>query len=276
MIKYSICSTTYNVGPRIRDSLNSIIKYIENEKIWEIIVVDSHSSDETYNILKEYSNKFKNFKIIRKKCKRGFGRQIAYKNSIGKYILAMDLDTIYYPQWYQLLKTYEIWEGRDRYALHSMFFGIYPRYLVDKVGGWRNLQLGEDFDLWWRLLKIDSFKWTPIVVGKNWEVEEPESRQTNNKINILYRKFIAEKDRFIARSEYSIKDRLMEARTWSTKRSYYAFWVPLETLAKIISIFYFPEKRNPEDVEKLWFDNMIDFPEINGKRNMNFIPFPTR
>ena len=275
MIRYSICSTTYNVGSRIRTSLNSIIKYI-NERDWEIVVVDSNSKDITYDILKEYSKKFKNIKIIKKKCKRGLGRQIAYKNSKGRYILAMDLDTFYYPQWYQLLKAYEKWDGRDLYALHSMFFGIYPRYLLDKVGGWRNLQLGEDFDLWWRLIKINSFKWTPIVVGENWEVKEPESRQTTNKINVAYRKFIAEKDRFIARSEYSIKDRLTEARTWATKKSYYTFWIPLEVLAKIISIFYFPEKRNPEYVKKLWFVNMIDFPEISGKRNMNFVQFPKR
>ena len=273
MIKYSICSTTYNIATRIRKSLDSLLKYI-NEEEWEIVVVDNRSKDGTYEILEEYASKFKNFKMVSKRCKRGRGRNIAYKNSEGKYIIVVDFDTIYYKQWYDLIKAYNEWEGRDKYALHSMFLGIYPRHLIEEVGGWRNLQLGEDFDMWWRLIQIDAFKWCPIVAGENWNVKEPESRQAKNSINILVRKFIAEKDRYIARSEYKIKDRMNEISEWATEKSYYLFWMPVEFLAKISSLFYFTEKRDPGIVRKLWYNNMLDFPQIEGKRNTKFISFP--
>ena len=267
-MKYSICSTVYNAAPRLRASLDSILQYINPEE-FEIVVVDSESTDGTLEILKEYANKFPNFKIIVKKCKRGKGRQIAFENSSGDYIIPVDLDTIYLPQWWELIKAYENWEGKGKYALQAIYSGIYPRHLLEKVGGWRNLQSSEDFDLWWRLIEIDAFRWTSLVVGTNWEEKNPEKRQTENIIKILCRNFITHKDRYIARSVYPLKCLLYSAKYyWSSSTlTYYFYWMPME-VAIYIYVHYFMKRKkrfNLQNMKRIWYNTMIDFP-IEGKR----------
>jgi len=68
-MKYSICTTVYNAAPRLRASPDSILQYINPEE-FEIVVVDSKSTDGTLQILKEYQQKFPNFKIIEEKLSK--------------------------------------------------------------------------------------------------------------------------------------------------------------------------------------------------------------
>ncbi len=271
-MKYSICSTVYNNAPRLRASLDSILRYI-NPKEFEIVVVDSKSTDGTLEILQEYAHKFPNFKIIVKKCTRGRGRQIAFENSSGEYIIPVDLDTIYLPQWWELIKAYEKWEGRGKYALQAIYSGIYPRHLLEKVGGWKDLQYAEDFDLWWRLIEIDAFKWYPLITGENWEEKEPEKRQAKNIFKLIYRKYLKERDIFRGKPQYTLKLRLKEVRKWSTTVSYYGFWIPIVTLARVKSIVEGIKRRDAQkDIER-WFENYINM-NIKGKMDYTSTPFP--
>lgn len=57
MMKVSICVTTYNVAPYIRQCLNSVLMQ-KLDVPYEIIVVDDCSTDETASILKEYGSRF--------------------------------------------------------------------------------------------------------------------------------------------------------------------------------------------------------------------------
>ncbi len=271
-MKYSVCSTVYNGAVRLRESLDSILRLID-EKNFEIVVVDSNSTDGTWEILKEYAERYPNFRIIRKKCTRGMGRQIAFENAEGDYIIPVDLDTVYYPQWIELIKWYEKWEGKDKYALQAIYSGIYPRVLLEKVGGWRNLQWAEDWDLWWRLMEIDAFKWYPLVTGENWECGEKERRQVKNLVRVVYRKFINERDRFIARPEYSITTRLREIRQWSGGVSFYLFWIPVVVLSKIMAMRKGITYRDPKLVINRWFSNLVDA-GIDGRKNYSFVPLP--
>ena len=273
-MKYSICSTVYNNAPRLRASLDSILKYINHEE-FEIVVVDSKSTDGTLEILKEYAERFPNFKIIVKKCTRGKGRQIAFENSQGDYIIPVDLDTIYLSQWWELIKAYENWEGKGKYALQAISSGIYPRHLLEKVGGWRDLQYAEDFDLWWRLIEIDAFKWYPLVTGYNWVTKEPEKRQEKNIFKIIYRKYLNERDRFIARPEYSTIARLLEIKMWSSKGTYYTFWIPLVIFSKFIATMKGAQKRDPSIMRSLWMKNKVDLKIPNAKLDDNRVLFPS-
>jgi len=272
-MKYSICTTVYNGAPRLRASLDSLLKYINLEE-FEIVIVDSESTDGTQEILKEYASKYPNFKVIEKRCKRGRGRQIAFENSEGEYIIQVDLDTIYYPQWWEFIRAYEKWNGKGKYALQAVYSGIYPRHLLEKVGGWRDLQWAEDWDLWWRLIEINAFKWYPLVTGENWEVKEKEKRQVRSIFKVVYRKFINERDTFIARPEYSLKARLAQVKSWAPKRTYYIFWVPLVTFAKLASISKTNKRLDPQTVMKKWLSCYVDF-KIDGKMLYNFVFIPT-
>ncbi|ADD08085.1 glycosyltransferase family 2 protein [Candidatus Aciduliprofundum boonei] len=271
-MKYSICSTVYNAAPRLRASLDSILQYINPEE-FEIVVVDSKSKDGTLEILKEYANKFPNFKIIVRKCTRGKGRQIAFENSQGEYIIPVDLDTIYLPPWWELIKAYESWEGKDKYALQAIYSGIYPRHLLEKVGGWRDLQYAEDFDLWWRLIEIDSLKIYPLVTGKNWKIKERESIHIKNILHIVYRKYLDERDRFIVRSEFNLGARLREIKMWSKRYSYYLFWIPLTSLARVAALLKNVERRDADYVRNKWFNNFINM-NIKGDIIYSFVAFP--
>ena len=163
-MKYSICMTNYNTEDVLERSLDSIISKI-NSQDFEIVVVDAKSKDNSLQILKKYAQNYGNMKIISKKCLRGMGRQIAFKNAKGNIIITADCDTIYNDNWMQLIKTYE--ENNFNFALSAWFTQIYPRDLLEQVGGWNNLQYWEDVELWSRLAKIGKYKTYPIVCGEN-------------------------------------------------------------------------------------------------------------
>ena len=268
-IKYSICSTSYNVASRVRRSLDSIINLIENPEEFEIVVVDSKSTDGTTDILKEYKTMFPNFKLIEKKCKRGEGWRLAFNNSSGKYIIWIALDTIYLPQWKEFLKAYESWNEHDKFVVRLNFFGVAPRYLIQKAEGWKNLQSHEGFQMWYNLSKMGAFKWSPLVVGKNWEIKEPERRYATNLVKIVWRKFITEKDMYIGRGGYPLYKRLKEIRSWKvSKKNYYLFWIPLTLSAKLISSVSVDNRLPPNANEIIWSEkNKIDFPWIKGERS---------
>ena len=160
MLKYSICITCRNEIRTIRQSLDSILHQIDDR--FEVIVVDSYSDDGSLGVLSEYS-KLGRLKLIVKECNRGTGRQIAFENSSGKYVLAnMDLDDTFKPELTRLLDTYHAkFEGFLLYVNKPPNWGgvtIGPRDLISQIGGWRDLQYSEDWDLWARAGKIGRFK----------------------------------------------------------------------------------------------------------------------
>jgi len=157
---YSICITCYNNIDTVKESLESILNQIDNK--FEIIIVDSESKDGTLETLQKYAEKGL-IKLIVKKCSRGKGRQIAFENSRGKYIIAnMDLDDVFKPELPRILDIYhKYFEGQLLYVSKPPNWAgitIAPRELIEKLGGWRDLQFAEDWDLWSRAAKIGRFK----------------------------------------------------------------------------------------------------------------------
>src|ERR1700733_1394153 len=142
---YSICITHFNNAPTVRNSLESILSQLNDE--FEVIVVDNKSTDGSYEILKEFADAGK-IKLIQAKSSRGKGREIAFENSKGEYIVAnLDMDDIFKPRLRELLARYhEVTEGKLLWAYSRMkgkgFWGgesftIVPRGLLQEIGGWR-------------------------------------------------------------------------------------------------------------------------------------------
>lgn len=92
MIKLSLCIPCYNVEKYISDCLDSIIK--QDFKDYEIICVDDCSEDNTWNILKAYSEKNNKIKIFRhlKNEKSVWTRKTAVSMAKGQYLLFIDGD----------------------------------------------------------------------------------------------------------------------------------------------------------------------------------------
>jgi glycosyltransferase involved in cell wall biosynthesis len=114
----------------------------------EIVVVDAESTDGQLPILQEYASSGA-IKLVVKKCNRGEGRQIAFVESKGDYVIAgIDTDDIVGPGLRELVAIYhEKYEGM---VLQATGVTIAPRGVVESLGGWKPLYAGEDFDFWKR------------------------------------------------------------------------------------------------------------------------------
>jgi glycosyltransferase involved in cell wall biosynthesis len=170
MIKYSVCITHHNNAETLRDSLDSILNQIDGS--FEVVVVDSQSNDGSEGILREYHENGK-IKLISRKCSRGQGRQIALENSLGYYVIShIDMDDVYSRQLVELIGHYHAkCEGKIMVAISSpgdwtQNVTIGPRELIMKIGGWRDLQWGDDWDLWSRAAMSSSYSWTIFAVSE--------------------------------------------------------------------------------------------------------------
>lgn len=68
----SICIPTYNGGKRIIQTLNCAVKAIGKRNDIEVIVSDNASTDNTYEVLKEYENTYTFIKVYRNEQNLGF------------------------------------------------------------------------------------------------------------------------------------------------------------------------------------------------------------
>lgn len=193
-VLYSICATTYNCADTVEKSMDSISKRA-NTRAMEFVVCDSRSNDGTPQLIQRYSGYFKTLKIISKRCTRGKGRWIAFKNSTGRYIIQVDLDTVYNDAWSEFVK----WHRRylPDFVVQTMGSGIYPREVIERVGGWMNLNYSEDLDMWIKLARIGKLRWSNLVTGYDYaSLQSPEQirKKIPNPINRWIRKIIHIRD----------------------------------------------------------------------------------
>ena len=140
--KYSICITNFNSITTIKESMESIFKQINSS--FEIVVCDNYSNDGSREILQQYARKGK-IKLVVERSSRGKGRQIAFENSTGKYIISgVDTDDRLKPTFQKFLSIYH--REHEGYMLSAGTIHIIPRQLVEEIGGWRDLTYFEDYD----------------------------------------------------------------------------------------------------------------------------------
>lgn len=96
MVKLSVIVTTYNEERNIRDLMDSLVN---QSHIYEIIVVDSESTDKTLEILKRYEEEYDKVSVYVKKSTRGEGRNYGVEKSSGDYVAFIDADCIAHPFW---------------------------------------------------------------------------------------------------------------------------------------------------------------------------------
>lgn len=160
-ISYSICITHYNNGPTIRASLNSILSQIDER--FEVVVVDQTSTDGSREILEEYEETGRIRLFHQSIRNRGAGRQLAFLQSRGEYIVSnMDMDDTFVPFLDGLMDLYHSsFEGSVLRVKRSNgdFCGvtIFPRTVLDEVKGWRDLNWFEDIDIWNRCKAVAPF-----------------------------------------------------------------------------------------------------------------------
>lgn len=97
--KVEILLATYNGEQYLREQLESIVN--QDYEDWFVRICDDASTDGTYDILKEYQEKYPD-KFIITKNKQGFGSakknfMNLMKNSTGDYVMCCDQDDVWLP-----------------------------------------------------------------------------------------------------------------------------------------------------------------------------------
>jgi dolichol-phosphate mannosyltransferase len=104
MTKYSIVLPTYNEAENILVLLNAIIGVMK-EFMFEVVIVDDNSPDDTYNIVQRAiaskPNFYKNIVLLKRSGKYGLGT--AYKYAVqhvnGDFVILMDADNSHSPKY---------------------------------------------------------------------------------------------------------------------------------------------------------------------------------
>ena len=92
MYKLSIIVPVFNSGAYLKDCLDSLVS--QSLKDIEIICIDDASTDESLDILKSYSLKYPQIKVLKNKTNMGQGytRNIGIKEASGLHIGFVDSD----------------------------------------------------------------------------------------------------------------------------------------------------------------------------------------
>ena len=149
MVKISVVVPVYNVGDVLKNTLDSIVN--QTYKDIEIICVDDGSTDNSYEILKDYESKDNRFIVLQQVHQNaGAARNLGLKKSTGKYIYFLDSDDYFKPNMFQ-----EMYDAAERHKadivvcnaeryyengeidLKSVPF-VYPNTPVDQPFNWKD------------------------------------------------------------------------------------------------------------------------------------------
>lgn len=171
----SIILCTYNRAQYLNRCIDSVIT--QTFKDWELLVVDDGSSDNTFAVVNEYIQNFRNIRYLKhQNGKLWYAKNVGIQASFGKYITFLDSDDSYLPQHLDVRIKYmqehpeidlieggfaseeEIWvadyfqPGKTinlrECVLGPTFFG--KRQVFFEVKGFNNIAYGEDTDFWYR------------------------------------------------------------------------------------------------------------------------------
>lgn len=96
-IKLTIAMSVYNVARYVRQALDSVLA--QTYKDFELLVIDDCSTDDTWQILKEYAAKNSRIRLIKQERNQGLSvsRNRAIAEAKGEYLLMLDGDDLFAP-----------------------------------------------------------------------------------------------------------------------------------------------------------------------------------
>lgn len=143
MSYFSIIIPAYNVENYLENCLNSIVG--QTFKDYEIILLDDSSTDSTFDIAKDFAERFSFIKIKRiNHVPVGEVRNEAIKMSKGKYIVFVDADDYLMPQMLENI--------HDAVAVNDSDICFLPRHFIESNNGLEEhdfIRLLDDKNLCW-------------------------------------------------------------------------------------------------------------------------------
>ncbi|MCR9930473.1 MULTISPECIES: glycosyltransferase family 2 protein [Vibrio diabolicus subgroup] len=91
----SIIMPTYNSEQTVVESIQSVLS--QTYKNWELIIVDDRSTDNTWQVIQTYADKYDNIRVFQNKENLGAGasRNFAIKKAKGRFIAFLDSDDLW-------------------------------------------------------------------------------------------------------------------------------------------------------------------------------------
>ena len=91
----SIIMPTYNSEQTVVESIQSVLS--QTYKNWELIIVDDRSTDNTWQVIQTYADKYDNIRVYQNKENLGAGasRNFAIKKAKGRFIAFLDSDDLW-------------------------------------------------------------------------------------------------------------------------------------------------------------------------------------
>tara|TARA_B100000965_G_C19503596_1_gene718589 strand:- start:378 stop:998 length:621 start_codon:yes stop_codon:yes gene_type:complete len=176
----SIIMPVKNAAPFLKDCIESICKQTYTN--WELIAVDDHSTDYSYEIISQYVSNNEKIQLLKSK---GNGiipaLQMGYSHSSGQYIHRMDADDIM-PQkklstLYNLITSYgngHIATGHVSYFSNQKLNAGYQNYAK-----WLN-QLCENNTQWDAIFK------ECVIASPNWLISRSDFEQAGGFNSSIY------------------------------------------------------------------------------------------
>jgi glycosyltransferase involved in cell wall biosynthesis len=161
----------FNDGETVKASVESALELSKYRKV-EVAVVDNMSTDGSLDVLRGLKEEGK-ITLIERRCSRGAGRELGFRATSGEYVLShMDCDDVFDPEGLDMLLG-QYHSGYEGKVMMTQKMGsdeasnitIGPRHLLESLGGWRDLNWGEDWDLWARAAGVGKYAYLPYPVG---------------------------------------------------------------------------------------------------------------
>lgn len=183
----SVIMGIYNCEKELSNCINSILN--QTFKDWELIMCDDGSTDKTYEIAKEFADKYKNIYLLRNNKNMGLAYSLnrCLKIAKGKYVARVDADDICLPERFEIQVDFlennpnyqvvgssviiydETGEKNVRIAteipsIDNLIVGVpfmHPTIMMrkdiyDELGGYKVSKVtrrGQDLDLWFRFFE---------------------------------------------------------------------------------------------------------------------------
>lgn len=170
MSLFSVVTPTYNDGPIISKAINSILK--QKFQDWELIIVDDGSTDNTEEIVKEYTNDSRVHYFKQENKGVSQARNAGIKRAKGSFITFLDSDDSVNEDWLQ--DFYELWKSSQNAGYISCGYYInedakFPK-LDPKISSERYSSLAGTFAIKNEILqKLGGYD-TNLKQSENWEL----------------------------------------------------------------------------------------------------------
>lgn len=166
-IIFTVLLPVYNNKEDVLNAIKSIIN--QTCKSWELIIIDDCSTDDTYEIIKDYLKTIRSEQIILLRNERNKGTYVSINEGLlkarGKYIARIDSDDIvanifleeHLNVFNQDPEKYLITQSKYSRNGSTPQYGeitlIYHRKIIDKIGFYDSLRFAADTEFWHRIIK---------------------------------------------------------------------------------------------------------------------------